>query len=138
MPHELRHERQPDYTGELTLGLAPDGPLQFDDGVATVGDQARAEAIADRYAAIVYAGSGDDGDSGEEGASDEEDEDASGTDEADDAFDAESFVDRTPMEEVVSDIESGDYDEHLDAIEAAEAAGRDRDGVADAINERRE
>jgi hypothetical protein len=121
MPHELHHERQPDYSGELTLGLAPDGALRFDDGVATVADQAQAEAIADRYAAVVYAGAGD-----------EVDEGAAGTDE-EDAFDAAAFVDRTPMEDVVQDIESGEYDEHLDAIETA----AERNGVQDAIDGRR-
>jgi len=69
--------------------------------------------------------------------------DASETDESEshesaaDDFDAESFVDRTPMADVVGDIESGDYDAHLDAIARAETEGRDRNGVADAIAARR-
>lgn len=53
-------------------------------------------------------------------------------------FDAEAFVDRTPMAEVIEDIERGEFDDHLDAIEAAEADNRDRVGVADAIADRRE
>lgn len=68
-------------------------------------------------------------------STDEEDVD----DEPDnDDFDAEWFVDRTPQDEVVADIETGEYDDVLDAIEAAEEAGRDRNGVADAIEARRE
>ena len=143
MSHDLRHERQPDYTGELTLGLAPDGALQFDDGVATVADQARAEAIADRYAAIVYVGGtpaerGEGGGSGEEDDGGEEDEGADETGDEDDAFDAAAFVDRTPMDDVVEDIESGEVDAHLEEVAAAEAEGRDRQGVADAVTDRRE
>ena len=137
MPHELHHERQPDYTGELTLGLAPDGALQFDDGVATVADQARAEAIAARYAAIVYVG-GTPAERGENGDGDEEDEGTDETGDEDDAFDAAAFVDRTPMDDVVEDIESGEVDAHLEEVAAAEAEGRDRQGVADAITDRRE
>lgn len=53
-------------------------------------------------------------------------------------FDAVAFVDRTPMGDVIADLESGAYDTYLDAIEAAEAEHRDRDGVADAIADRRE
>ena len=53
------------------------------------------------------------------------------------AFDAKSFVDRTPMADVIDDIESGDYDAHLDAIAQAETEARDRNGVADAIAARR-
>jgi hypothetical protein len=123
MGHELRLTRDSEYSGELSLGLAEGGTLEFDDGVATVPDEARAEAIAGRYPAIEYPA-----------ADTESDED----DDGDDAFDAVSFVDRTPMDDVVEDIESGDYDAHLDAIAAAEADGRDREGVADAVDARRE
>lgn len=79
-------------------------------------------------------------------ASDSPETDESGTNESEadesyesaaDDFDAESFVDRTPMADVVGDIESGDYDAHLDAISRAETEGRDRNGVADAIAARR-
>jgi hypothetical protein len=128
MSHEVRHTRQPDITGELTIGLAEDGTLQFEDGVATVADEARAAAIADRYTGIEYL---------------ESDADADRDDDSDDeaeaeGFDAASFVDRTPMDDVVEDLESGDYDDHLDAIAAAEADKRDREGVADAVDARRE
>lgn len=49
------------------------------------------------------------------------------------AFDAEEFVDRTPMSEVVDDIENGEADGHLNAVEA-EAS---RQGVLDAVDSRR-
>lgn len=49
-------------------------------------------------------------------------------------FDATAFVDRTPMSVVIEDLETGDYDTHLDAIEAA----AERVGVQDAIEERRD
>lgn len=52
---------------------------------------------------------------------------------SDSAFDAEAFVDRTPMDDVVADVESGEYDERLAAI--ADAA--ERQGVLDAVGERR-
>ena len=72
----------------------------------------------------------------DESEADESEADESHESAADD-FDAESFVDRTPMADVVGDIESGDYDAHLDAIARAETEGRDRNGVADAIAARR-
>lgn len=52
-------------------------------------------------------------------------------------FDPDAFVDRTPMSEVIDDLETGEYDDVLDLIEDAEEDGRDRDGVADAIEARR-
>jgi len=125
MPHELHHERRPDHTGELSLGAAPDGALWFDDGVATVADEARAEAIATRYVAVVYAGAAD---------GDSDDTDA---DEAIATGDAEAFVDRTPVSDVAEDIRSGTVDEVLDEIEAAEEEIRDRETVYEAIDDRR-
>jgi len=132
MGHELHHTRQPDYTGEVTIGLAEDGVVEFDDGVAVVDDEARAEAIADRYTGIEYPESDVDATGDDDSATDDDQE------EEEEGFDATDFVDRTPMDDVVKDLESGDYDIHLDAIEAAEADNRDRQGVADAIQERRE
>ena len=135
MPHELRHERSPDYSGRLTVGLAPDGELQFADGVATVESEARA-AIDERSAPISYPGAtvsdtGEDAADDSDGGSDPDVEDG-------DDFDAAAFADRTPMGDVVADIESGGYDEHLEAIAAAESEGRDRQGVSDAIAARGE
>ncbi|WP_248908148.1 hypothetical protein [Halocatena marina] len=53
-------------------------------------------------------------------------------------FDASEFVDRSPMDPVLEDIEAGMVDEHLDTVLEAEKGGRDRDGVRDAIADRRE
>jgi hypothetical protein len=127
MGHEVRLERDSEFTGELTIGLAEDGVLEFDDGMAVVEDEARAAAIADRYTGIEYPDSDADADSDADDGREEEEE-----------FDAAGFVDRTPMDDVVEDLESGDYDRHLDAIQAAEREGRDRQGVADAVDARRE
>lgn len=74
---------------------------------------------------------GDDADGDDEPEEPKPDEEA---DVDDSDFDAAVFVARTPMEDVVEDIESGDYDEHLDEIEEA----ADRQGVQDAIAERRD
>ncbi|WP_255170104.1 hypothetical protein [Natrononativus amylolyticus] len=51
--------------------------------------------------------------------------------------DSTAFVDRTPMTDIIDDIAAGDADDHLDAIETAERNGRDRNGVVNAIEERR-
>jgi len=84
----------------------------------------------------------DDADTGDvddaSGDTDTDGEDAgedAGEDEAD--FDADAFVDRTPVTDVATDIRSGDYDDRLDAIEAAERDDRDRDTVYEAIESRR-
>ncbi len=69
----------------------------------------------------------------DEGETDSDDEEASDGD----GFDAEAFVDRSPMDDVIEDIEAGGADEYLDAVQAAEEDGRDRVGVQDAIGERR-
>jgi len=50
-----------------------------------------------------------------------------------DGFDVDAFLDRTPVDDVVEDIEAGEVDDHLDAV--AEAAGRVT--VEDAIGQRR-
>jgi len=68
----------------------------------------------------------------EDAEDDGEDTDEGGEWEED--FDAADFVDRTPMSEVVEDLETGLYDDHLDAIEAE----ADRVGVQEAIDARRE
>lgn len=67
------------------------------------------------------------------------DADSDGTDAADDAadgegFDAEAFVTRRPMEQVITDIESGEYAAHLDAIREAAFANYNREGVHDALD----
>ncbi|WP_135807354.1 hypothetical protein [Halorussus marinus] len=48
-------------------------------------------------------------------------------------FDAAAFVDRTPMDDVVEEIEAGEVDEHLDAVQEA----AERVGVEDAVGQRR-
>ena len=64
-----------------------------------------------------------------------DDIDAESEDEGgDEEFDAEAFVDRTPMDDVVDDIESGEADDHLDAVEEA----AEREGVKDAVESRRD
>jgi len=102
--------------------LGDESPVEFDeDGRAGPLEDDIAEKLAamDRHVELgerVRPDQGEDADSSEA------------------QFDAAEFVDRTPMEDVIGDIESGDYDEHLDAIEE-EAS---RDGVEDAVDERRE
>lgn len=55
----------------------------------------------------------------------------------DSEFDAEAFVDRN-VPPVAEDLDTGDYDDHLEAIEAAESAdGSPRNGVVEAIEARR-
>lgn len=120
--------------------LGNESPLEFYDGHALVQNEAAAEDLVTRRSTIHYAGQHPDADPGYFDETDDGDESDEDEDEAEDAedFDAAAFVDRTPMGVVVEDIESGEYDEYLDAIEAAEADGPDREGVSDAINERRE
>lgn len=83
----------------------------------------------------------DDEDATAEDADDEDSEEKATPDDeftTDGDFDADAFVDRTPQREVRSDIASGRYDDHLDDIEAAENENRDRDGVQDAVDSRRD
>jgi hypothetical protein len=72
---------------------------------------------------------------GDAGA-DDDDADSEGDEaepESDDEFDLESFLGRTPVDDVADDIHAGEVDEHLDAIDEA----ADRVTVRDAIGERR-
>ena len=48
-------------------------------------------------------------------------------------FDAEEFVDRKPMDDVIEDIHAGEADDHLTAVQDA----AERVGVSDAVGERR-
>lgn len=57
--------------------------------------------------------------------------------EDEDAVAAEQFVDRT-VDEVTADLDTGEFDEHLDAIRAAEEDGEDRVTVTDALDDREE
>lgn len=105
---------------------------------------ANAENVpTDRFEAIEPAPEADDtADDATEGDEDGGDTGGDDVDTAGDVVikgydDPEAFVDRTPVSDVASDIRSGDYDDVLDAIEAAEEANRDRDTVYDAIEARR-
>ena len=67
----------------------------------------------------------------------DEPEDETDSDDAEeedtDGFDAAAFVDRTPVDDVVDDIEAGEADGHLEAVQEA----ADRVGVEDAAGQRR-
>lgn len=65
------------------------------------------------------------------------DEDAEETIPEDAAGDIDELLDGT-VEEVRDALESGDYDGRLDELEAREADGQDRNGVYNAIDDRRE
>lgn len=106
---------------DVACGLVE--PLHFEEGYADVDDEEQAVQIVARHKHIHYPRQHPD-------ASPESSDSSS-------EFDAESFVSRIPMSDVVDDIESGEFDAQLDAIEAAEAAGKDRIGVQEAIDERR-
>jgi hypothetical protein len=109
----LRHDSGGAATLKNQQVLGPDSPLKFDaDGYAEVADDVVDQLLA-MHAHVEQVSAPADND----------------TDGADDGFDAAAFVDRTPMDPVVADIESGDYDAHLDAIEAAAS----RQGVLDAV-----
>lgn len=111
------------HAGQI-FGL--DSPIEFRDGYAEVEDSDKAEKLVNRRSNIHYARSDKTEPSGE--APDDDTED----------FDARDFVDRYPMGQVIKDIESGDYDEHLNSISNAEIADRSRKGVLEAIEERSE
>lgn len=110
----LAHDSGEAVTVFSEQALGDESPLEFDEnGYAEVHDEEAAELAAAMHRDIrVEPAAGEDAE----------------------VFDASSFVDRTPMGEVIDDLESGDYDEFLDAIEAE----ADREGVQDAIDERRE
>lgn len=107
---------------EVACGLAE--PLSFEDGFADVDDEEQAEQIVARHKHIHYPRQHPDAFDDWQSASVSE-------------FDAEEFVDRVPMSDVIDDIESGEFDQWLRSIEAAETAGKDRQGVHDAIEARR-
>jgi len=106
-------------SGEQTVikngqALGPESPLETDEaGYAEVEDEDRAALLTTLDPNVVR---------------------TSEPDTDDDEFDAAEFVDRTPMDVVIDDIVSGDVDDHLEAIKEA----ADREGVQDAVSERRE
>lgn len=104
--------------------LGDDSPLEFDEnGYAWVDDEEVAQKVAALHKHVTV-----------EPAVAEPTSDEVEDEEEPAEFDAAAFVDRTPMSDVVEDLESGDYDAHLDAIEEV----ADRQGVQDAIEHRRE
>lgn len=94
--------------------------VSLDDDV----DDEVAERLTDRYDPVTRA---DEADTAEE----EDEEEEEGEEEE---FDATEFVDRTPMDDVVEDVENGEADDHLDAVEDA----AEREGVQDAVEARRD
>lgn len=111
-------------TRAVACGLVE--PLQFEDGYATVEDETTADRIVATHSHIHYPATHPDAERSSVPESTDSNE-----------FDAESFVDRVPMSDVIDDIESGMVDHQLDAIESAETDGKDRQGVHDAIEARR-
>lgn len=109
----IRHDSHEQTTIKNRQALGAESPLETDDdGFAEVEDGDAAELLAALDTHVTF-----------NPARAEREQ-----------FDAAAFVDRTPMDAVISDIESGEYDEHLNAIED-EAS---REGVQDAIDRRRE
>jgi len=107
--------------------VGTESPLEFDsEGYAVVEDDEAATRLVSSRPPVEYA----EVDPSEVGADDDEEDE-------DEEFDAEAFVDRTPVSDVVDDIESGEYDDRLDEILVAEQENRDRKTVQDAVEERR-
>lgn len=117
--------------------LGDESPLEFEDGHAIVEDDEAAQLLIRRVTPIQPGDQSFLNDRENEGSElesvpeSEGDEDGQSED-----FDAEAFVGRNAGKQV-ADIESGEYDEHLDAIEAANEAANDYNTVQDAIDERR-
>jgi hypothetical protein len=129
------------------------GTFEISDGKLEVDDYETAAALVSQYSVewsdedpkpetTVQADEvADDGEDGGNASSDtdvtDEDPQADAVSESkpedSEQFDASEFVDRTPMTSVIEDIESGDYDEHLDEIESE----ANRAGVLNALEDRR-
>lgn len=130
------HERvDPD---EVEPGWPDEDGDEEDVSTATTGATEASTTSTTETEEVETSTTADDPDTIDEDESEAEPEDEGEGGEWESDFDADAFVDRTPMSEVVDDIRTGEYDDVLDAIEAAEEAGRDRVGVADAIEARRE
>lgn len=113
----LKHDSGSSTVLKSAQILGPLSPLEFDDdGYAELDDEGLASSVVALHPHV---------------------ERARDNNESDDV-DAEAFVDRVPQDDVIADIESGEYDAHLNAIEAAETDGKDRIGVQQAIEERRD
>lgn len=108
--------------------------VPLEDGELVVDDEETARAFANTYDALELVE-----DSSDDGASDEDDENKEDSTETtdgdvDEAFQPEAFLDRTPMDDVVQDIEDGMVDDQLDQVEEH----AEREGVQDAVDARRD
>jgi hypothetical protein len=114
--------------GELHNGqvLGDDSPVEFD-------EEGRAGPLEDDVAGMLSAMHAH----VELGERAREDIESGDEDAGDGDFDAEAFVDRTPVSDVVDDLETGEYDDRLDEILEAEQRGRNRKSVQSAVEERR-
>ncbi len=115
-------------------GLYRIGRLDFEPGDEHEVDRETAEHLSDHddFVVTVEKDTAEKSDAGDDEGETDSDEQADQDDETDD-FDVDAFLDRTPVDDVVEDIEAGEVDDHLDAV--AEAAGRVT--VEDAIGQRR-
>ncbi|WP_049979367.1 hypothetical protein [Halolamina rubra] len=110
------------------------GGISFDPGDEYEVDHELADYLSDHDDFVVSvekeaSPEEDDGDADETDSDENQDDDGD-----EDGFDAEAFVDRTPMDDVVDDIHAGEADEHLDELSELDDL---RVGVQDAIGERR-
>lgn len=118
------------YTGDG--GIYRIGRLNFEPGDEQEVDHEIADHLRDHEDFEVRVEKDADTEESDDAAETNSDDESEGESAAEE-FDAESFVDRTPMDDVVEDIRAGEVDDHLDAV--SEAA--DRVGVTDAVGERR-
>jgi len=122
--HKLQTTHDDEFDGTLSLGVHPDGSLAFSDGEATVDQEDVATEIDSRYPNVEYVGEAD-------GA------DASESESAADGI-AEPPLDPGDhtIGELEAELEQQDYsDAELEALLDAEAAGKNRAGATDAIEE---
>jgi len=128
MSHKIATDLGDDFSGTVQAGQILGEPLEFEDGEAVVEEEEDARELALLHKHLEYAGRV----TGEDTASNGKD-----AENVDEEFDAEAFVDRTPVSDVVDDIETGEYDDRLDEILKAEQDGHDRKTVQEAVEERR-
>lgn len=134
--------RWPDGRGKFVddnTDRTPDGERieVFAGTEITVDDDDVAAHYVDRGFVVVEDdadGSGGDGDSEEPADSVETDGGPDGSDSDSGGFDATAFTDRTPVSDVVDDIEAGEADGHLDAVKEAD----DRVTVEQAVEDRKD
>lgn len=117
--------------------LGDSSPLVFEDGYASVDDEADAAEMARRYSSIERSTppEGEDGERPRLQATAEDEDEPPDRDDAqpDEGDDIDQLLDGT-VDEVDDALEAGDYDDRLDEIEDR----ADRQGVVDAVDDRRE